>query len=202
MAKSQVLKIIRVISALTLTLVLSIFLLPKGVKICKYLTVWAFILTTCYFLLMILGYLIKGFKKNLLPWYICILWGLNWTVTIIYWPIIFVNDPSKLHEKIMFHSLPLFFTIVDFFFNKAKFERVSFLPCMCIIFCYSIFYIIYLLVERKAIYSGIDFETGLVIPLFIVFYIFAYTFLEAGRYFKMKLITLEENIENIDYKAI
>ncbi|OMJ78631.1 hypothetical protein SteCoe_21508 [Stentor coeruleus] len=201
MSKAQALKIIRTTAALILTLVLSIFLLPKGFRIYKYLTVWAFIFTTCYFLLMLLGYLYTNIYK-ILPWYFCILWGLNWAVTIIYWPIIFVNDPTELHEKIMFHSLPLIFTILEFLFNKAKFERKFFMPCIYVIICYSVFYIIYVIVKEKAIYKGIDFESGLIYPLFIVFCVFAYAFLEAGRFFKLKLITLEENIENLEYKAI
>ncbi|OMJ94965.1 hypothetical protein SteCoe_1828 [Stentor coeruleus] len=198
----ETMRYFRIFAAVVMTGVSAFILLPNAPKALLFMTTWGFLLTNCYFLVGIFEHSHDKMKK-VTPKYYALIWGLNWTISLIYWTLLFTSDPNPLYKRVIFHSFPIVLTVIEFPYNRAMLKRKHFLIMIAFVLIYFAFYCVTTLINGKGAYTGIDFTNFIIVFMIVLNFIISLAALEVGRIIKNKIAQKStESTENADYVEI
>lgn len=192
MSIAYFMQIIRALGVLSMSCITLFIVIPNAPRSLLFLTTWGFLLTNCYFFISFFWESDERLKKILNKLY-AVLWGLNWNITLVYWILIFNYDPNPLYKKIIFHTIPIFFTIVEFPFNQARLKRKHFSFMIILHVCYFIFYSVTTLMNGEGVYTGIDFTNCLIVFMTLLNFLVSLGALEIGRRIKNRIFIKNAN---------
>ncbi|OMJ89910.1 hypothetical protein SteCoe_7797 [Stentor coeruleus] len=188
---------IRALGVLSMTFITLFIVIPNAPKSLLYLTTWGFLLTNCYFFISFFWGSDGRLKKILTKSY-AVLWGLNWNITLVYWILIFSYDPNPLYKRIIFHTIPIFFTMIEFPFNQARLKRKHYRFMIVLHVCYFGFYSVTTWMNGEGVYTGIDFTNFLIVFMTLLNFLVSLGAMEIGRRIKNRIIRKNSNKVSTD----
>ena len=190
--KSLLHKRLRFGSCLFLGVLIAIITIELWFKVVIYLTNWGIIFTFTYFTIASLSYNNPNLAKPTKRLFE-ISWGLNWTITLIYWIFVFPNrDPAnnfQIFIMVLLHTTPVLLSIIDYFMNSYLFKRKSFLIPLGVLSIYVIFNIIYVNITGAAVYPKVNYQNYFSFIVIFFSYLIMTSALELGNLFKSKLLS-------------
>lgn len=179
-------KFTRITSFLTSTLIFVYFAIEdNNFEYFIYFTDWGMFLTSVYFLLSLLSYLIP--VESVLVSNFLVIWVFNWLITLAFWGYLYpVEGSSNILRSSITHSIPLLTTLIEYLQVKINIARLDYVYPLGVLMAYLFLVLVPYTLAVRPIYTGIDFQSVFSIMFCSALFWIAVVFLEIVSIGKQK----------------